>query len=104
MESQEYPLQHFQLMAKLAGDLVAMRAQILEHGYHCNAFGSWWTTLQRRGIVFRIVFDGKERELRLERATRSDKAESWEELDSWSASDPDGAGAFPEVVARLRAV
>ncbi len=91
-------------MAKLAGDLVTIPAQLLAHGNHYNAFGSWWTTVQRRGIVFRTVFDGKERELRLERATKSGQADSWEDLCSWSASDRDGALALPEVVTRLRAV
>jgi hypothetical protein len=80
MEAQEYPLQHFQLMAKLAGDLITIPAQILAHEYRYNAFGSWWTTVQRRGIVFRIIFDGKERELRLERATKSGQADSWKDL------------------------
>src|SRR2546428_13987418 len=98
MEEQEYPLQHFQLMAKLAGDLVTIPAQILAHEYNYNAFGSWWTTVLRRGIVFRVVFDGKERELRLERAARSGPADTWEDLCSWPASDGDGAHLLPEVV------
>jgi len=64
MEAQEDSRRHFQLMAKLAGDLGTIPARILAHEYHHDAFGSWWTTVQRREDIFRILFDGKERELR----------------------------------------
>jgi hypothetical protein len=104
MEAREDSRRHFQLMAKRAGDLATIPARILAHEYRHDAFGSWWTTVRRRGDVFRIVFDGKERELRLERATESGQAESWEDLCSWSAGDRDGAHLLSEVVSRLRAV
>lgn len=80
-------MQHFQLMAKLASNLATVPAQILEHGYDYKAFGSWWTTVQRSGNVFRIVFDGKERALRLECATLSGRTDSWEVVCSWPAGD-----------------
>jgi hypothetical protein len=104
MEAQEDSRRHFQLMAKLAGDLGTIAARILAHEYRHDAFGSWWMTVQRRGDIFRIVFDGKERELRLERATESGQAESWEDLGSWSAGDRDSEHLLPEVVSRLRGV
>ena len=104
MESQEYPLQHFQAMAEFAGDLRRLSAQILEHGYNYSAFGSWWTTLQRQGVAFRIVFDGKEQQLRLERAGTTTGAQAWEALNSWAAADDQRAHALREVVARLRSV
>jgi hypothetical protein len=102
MEEPEYPLRHFQLMVQLAGDLRSLPAQILEHGYRYDAFGSWWTTLRRHGTAFRIVFDGKERQLRLERASSTAEADTWEELSSWRTNDPDAAHSLPDVVARLR--
>jgi hypothetical protein len=104
MEAREDSRRHFQLMAKLAGDLGTIPARILAHEYRHDAFGSWWTTVRRRGDIFRIVFDGKERELRLERATESGQAESWEDLGSWSAGGRDSAHLLSEVVSRLRAV
>ena len=104
MESQEYPVRHFQAMAELARDLRPLPAQILEHAYHYSAFGSWWTTLQRKGIAFRIVFDGKEEVLRLERAGTATGADHWEELGAWPAAGGEGAHAIREVVARLKAV
>jgi hypothetical protein len=89
-------------MARLAAELRMLPAQVLEHAYHYSAFGSWSTTLRRKGIAFRIVFDGKERQLRLEQADTA--TESWEACHTWSADDGEGAHAIQEVVARLRAV
>ena len=103
MNPQDYPVQHFETMAELARELRTLPAQVLEHAYHCSAFGSWWTTLRRKGIAFRIVFDGKERQVRLEQAGTGTEAESWEALHSWPA-DGEGANAIREVVARLKAV
>lgn len=91
-------------MARLAGDLQTLPAQILAHAYNYSTFGSWWTTLQRKGIAFRIVFDGKERQLRLEREGTATGTGHWEALDSWPADDDAGAQAIRDVVARLRAV
>ena len=103
MESQEHPLRHFQGMVELAGELRSLPAQILEHTYNYSAFGSWWTTVQRRGITFRIVFDGKEGQMRLEQA-RPGAATQWEAVRSWPVDRHGGAAAIPEVVAHLRAV
>jgi hypothetical protein len=102
MESHEYPQRHFQAMTKLAGDLRAVPAQIIEHAYNYGAFGSWWTTVQRKGFVFRIAFDGKERQLTLERAGAA--TGSWEALASWPTGDDEGEAAIRQAVDRLRAV
>jgi hypothetical protein len=104
MDPQEYPVRHFESMAELAAELRTVPAQVLEHAYHYSAFGSWWTTLRRTGIAFRIVFDGKEGQLRLEQAGRVTEAESWEALHTWQADDGESAHVLREVVARLRAV
>ena len=104
MEAQDHALRHFQLMVELADNLRTLPAQILEHRYEYSAFGSWWTTLQRHGMTFRIVFDGKEQQLRLDRATASGKAGDWEELFSCSTSDRDGVHPILDIVARLKAV
>ena len=103
MESQEDPLRHFQGMVKLASELRSLPAQILEHTYNYSAFGSWWTTVQRKGITFRVVFDGKEGQMRLEQA-RPGAATQWELVRSWPVDRDGGASAIPEVVAHLRAV
>ena len=97
-------MRHFQAMAKLAADLRTVPAQILEHAYNYGAFGSWWTTVQRKGFTFRIVFDGKERQLRLESTGTATGAGSWEALASWPMGDDDGVTAIRQAVDRLRAV
>jgi hypothetical protein len=103
VDAQEYPGRHFQLMAQLTADLATISVQVLAHGYDFNAFGSWWTTVRRGGDLFCVVFDGKERAVRLERSVTSGRAGGWEELCSWPTGDEDAAHMFPEVVARLRA-
>ena len=67
MESQDYPIAHFAEMSALAKALKPLPAQILEHCYHYSSFGSWWLVLRHRGIPLRVVFDGKELTLRIER-------------------------------------
>lgn len=104
MEAQDYPVEHFRLMARLAEDLRALPAQIVEHAYHHDALGSWFTTVRRHGRIFRIVFDGKEGQVRLERETAAAKSEQWEELCSFPATDQGGAQVLPDIVARLRPV
>jgi hypothetical protein len=103
MKSQVHPLRHFETMTTVARDLATLPAQILEHAYNYAAFGSWWTTVQRKGIVFRVVFDGKDHQLRLEQAGTGDASE-WKVLSSWPVDSDGGVAAIPEVVARLRAV
>jgi hypothetical protein len=104
MEAQDHAVRHFQLMVELADDLRTLPAQILDHRYEYSAFGSWWTTLRRHGTTFRIIFDGKEQQLRLDRATASGNADDWEEIFSCSTSDHDGGRSVLEVVTRLKAV
>jgi hypothetical protein len=103
MKSQMYPLRHFETMTTLARELATLPAQILEHAYNYGDFGSWWTTVQRKGIIFRVVFDGKDHQLRLEQAETGD-ASKWEVLCSWPVDSDGAVAAIPEVVARLRAV
>lgn len=56
------------------------------------------------GFTFRIVFDGKERQLRLESTGTATGAGSWEALASWPMGDDDGVTAIRQAVDRLRAV
>src|SRR5215467_2740325 len=83
MEPQEYAVRHFEAMAEVAADLRTLPSQILKHAYNYSAFGSWWTTLRRKGMTFRIVFDGKEQQLRREQASQATDGDSWEALDAW---------------------
>ncbi len=104
MDAQKYPVRHFESMAELAEELRQLPAQVLGHAYHYSVFGSWWTTLRRKGIIFRIVFDGKEQHMRLEQAGTGSETESWVALQIWPADVSGSAQAIREVLAHLRAV
>jgi hypothetical protein len=102
-EARDHPVEHFRLMVGLAKELQTLPAQIVKHAYHHDAFGSWCTTVRRRGLLFRIVFDGKERRVRLDRET-APKTDQWAELCSLPTTDQAGTQAIPDILARLRAV
>jgi hypothetical protein len=60
MKSQEYPIKHFQLMQSLAKDLAEIPAQIEEHSYSYESFGSWNCKIKIKDKIFRGCFDGKD--------------------------------------------
>ena len=66
MDALDYPIEHFEQMARLAIALKASSAQILEHHYHYHAVGSWYTIVRHREQLLRLVFDGRDREYVLE--------------------------------------
>lgn len=65
MEAQDYPIAHFFGMNRLAEALGALPAQILEHRYSYESFGSWSVVLRYKGQTSEISFDGKEQRLAL---------------------------------------
>src|SRR5262245_29740614 len=104
MEEPDPPVEHFRRMVGLAEDLRTLPAQVLEHSYHHEAFGSWELTVRRRGQTFRIVFDGKEREVRLERATTTGNTRRWGGVGASSSAGASGAQDIAEMGARLKEV
>ena len=76
---QEYPVRHFELMARLAGRLSAVPAQVLDHSYSYESFGSWWAILLVKGTPFRIVFDGREGDVVVERSGIRKAPYAWSE-------------------------
>lgn len=68
MESYDYPIKHFKLMAEMSSRLKTLSAQILEHEYMYHAFGSWLFIYERGGKKFRIVLDGRDDFLYLQKA------------------------------------
>lgn len=68
MEAQDHPIAHFESIARLAHALKALPAQILEHEYSCESFGSWYLVFRRKGVVGRLVFDGHENELVMQKS------------------------------------
>jgi len=80
MESQDFPIQHFEMMQELATCLKTVPVQILVHQYDYDAFGSWWIEFMRSGQRFRIIFDGKEQNLRLETSIGNQLKVEWQEM------------------------
>lgn len=101
MVAQEHPVEHFRLTVRLAEDLRALPAQIVKHAHEYDAFGSWGTTVRRRGQVFRIAFDGKERRASLEREPAAPNG-PWTELSSLPTTDQGPAPVLPDIAARPR--
>jgi hypothetical protein len=60
MKAQDYPIEHFKFMSELAIGLASTPAQILEHRYNYESFGSWWFKCKFSGKVYRVVYDGRD--------------------------------------------
>ena len=104
MNAEDYPVEHFRQMLALSEDLRARSIQILSHEYHYDTFGSWWTTLRHRGATLRILFDGKEGNLILQRAGEHKphhRPSQWEDVSCWPVPDRNPERAIREVIEGL---
>jgi len=103
MDSHDYPATHFRAMAELATRLGELPAQVLEHQYSYNHFGSWWMTVLFRGTTFRFVFDGKDRQWVFERGGEYGRPDDWKMLEHWPAAEVGQAQLVQAILDRLRA-
>ena len=69
MEAQDYPIVHFERMGRLAHALKALPAQVLDHNYSYEHFGSWYVVVRHKGTVSQLSFDGRDNHLGLRRST-----------------------------------
>ena len=67
MEAHEHAIAHFDRMAKLSSALQQLPAQILDHRYSNESFGSWSLVLRYKRTVIRLDFDGRENQLEIRR-------------------------------------
>jgi hypothetical protein len=79
VDSQDYPIQHLESMTLLASELKNLPAQILQHQYSYESFGSWAIVLRAKGVRLRIAFDGKESAYSIERSHARKPPDSWSE-------------------------
>lgn len=77
MKTENHQETHFTRMAELASQLRAISAEMLEHEYSYESFGSWWVAVRCCGTVFRICFDGKEQLLYFERSESKKPPYEW---------------------------
>ena len=100
MDSQDYPIQHFERMALLTSSLRSLPAELLHHQYSYETFGSWAIVLRIQGLRLRLSFDGRDSAYSIERSQSRNLPDLWGEA-RWldlSRGDP-----FPisEMVAAL---
>ncbi len=87
MKAQDYPVAHFKLMSVLTFSLAAESVQILEHSYTYEAFGSWWVKCSFSGHQFRVVLDGRDYQLSIQKPDGKD----WKDIAAHQARDSDPA-------------
>lgn len=94
MKGQDYPVEHFRMASKIAEGLRAKDIQLLRHEYHYQAFGSWLIEYMRAGERFRIVFDGRDSQLRIDVNLGDWMEANWKEINARTVSkmDADGIG------------
>lgn len=81
---QDYPVRHFERMVRLAEHFKMVPAQLLEHSYSYQSFGSWWSLLLVNGQPVRIVFDGREGVMIVERSSTRKAPYDWSESHRWT--------------------
>jgi len=69
VEPQDYPILHFERMSRLAVALKALPAQIIEHQYFGESFGSWHVVVRHGGLVSQLVYDGRDDHVGLRRSS-----------------------------------
>jgi hypothetical protein len=77
MDSHDYPVAHFELMRELAKRLKQLPAQILDHSYSYEAFGSWSVTLRYKDRVSRFSLDGRDGAIVLEQSAAPKAPYAW---------------------------
>ena len=100
MESHDYPIEHFRMMSEAAACLKSIPVLILEHSYSYESFGSWWFIFRRSGKKFRVVFDGRDKYLSLERGVIADGSKivvEWQSIDGKQLPDSSVDSLISEV-------
>jgi hypothetical protein len=97
MESQDYPIHHFEKMRALATMLAALPAQVLEHVYSFDSFGSWTMIVRCKGRLLRLVFDGRDGEYFLEQSASHERPYVWDQP-PWRMRAVGGEDIVPDLV------
>jgi|SRR5450755_671010 len=68
MDAHDYPIAHFEGIERLALAFKALPAQVLEHHYSYESFGSWYLVVRHGGTVSQLSYDGRDHQLSLHRS------------------------------------
>ncbi len=60
MKAQDYSIAHFEFMSRIVGSLEALPAQLLNHEYSAEHFGSWAFSVRYKGEVASVSCDGRD--------------------------------------------
>ena len=98
MESYDFPIQHFEMMHKLAARLKVESILIMEHNYNYEVFGSWWFTFNRKGERYRMIYDSRDSCFRLKQNIRHSLKYRWEEIREEACADKSETGIVDAVL------
>src|SRR4051812_2606615 len=76
----DHSIRHMEQMVQLAAALKSLPVQVLGHWYSYESFGSWTMDLRFKGAAFRILRDGKDGVLTLQRSTSKQHPYDWDQL------------------------
>ncbi len=77
MDAQDYPIRHFEQMTQLSSLFRDLPAQVQDHQYSYESFGSWNVVVRYKGIRVRVMFDGKESSYSVERSDSREAPDQW---------------------------
>ena len=101
LEAQDYPIEHFELMRQLALALKDLPAQIQDHGYSYESFGSWYVVVRCKGVYWRFGLDGKEGMFFLQRSSSRKPPHHWSGVD-WGNNAPQPGASAAEIAGAFR--
>jgi hypothetical protein len=87
-------------MDRLATLLKGLPAQVFDHDYSYESFGSWSMTIRCKGCPLRVTFDGKEHEYRLEKSATPRAPYSWSLV--WNRTDLSENAATSAIIDAIR--
>ena len=79
MDAQDYPIRHFEQIARFAAALRELPAQVEEHSYSYESFGSWVIVVRYKGRRMRVVFDGRDSDFSIQRSSSRTSPDKWGE-------------------------
>jgi hypothetical protein len=97
------PSDHFQLVARISAHLATLHGEVDEAHYHHHAFGSWWLSFRSKGQVLRLVYDGRDSLLSLERLSNAEP-QPWQDAATRRAPDESLESAALDLLGLVTAV
>ncbi len=83
MNELEYRSAHSKFMDDLSTGLTSKSIRLLEHRYDYEVFGSWFIVCSSAGSELRIVFDGRDNMLWIEKPSDTPWAGRWKSFASY---------------------